>query len=121
MISQPGIRLVQLNERQLLQIHDGIKHTIRCCSGTVWITQEADPRDTVLKAGDGLTLNCPGLALVSALTDAVIAVRVGPAGAGKGTPASCSGPYRAQLDRATSARRTARDSRPGPQMHLSPS
>lgn len=74
--------LMQLDEGQLVKIRHGIKRTIRCCSGTVWITQEAELRDRVLKAGESFTLDRPGLALVSAFTDALIAVIADPADLG---------------------------------------
>lgn len=37
-----------------------------CCAGTIWITQEGDPRDIFLAAGERFTLDRPGLALISA-------------------------------------------------------
>lgn len=40
--------------------------------GKIWITQEAETRDFIVAAGDGLTLERPGLALVHALQPAEV-------------------------------------------------
>lgn len=37
-----------------------------CCAGTIWITQEGDPRDIFLAAGERFTFDRPSLALISA-------------------------------------------------------
>ena len=48
----------------------GIK--VSCVRGATWITQERDPRDMILAAGQSVVLDRPGLAVVYAFKDAVI-------------------------------------------------
>ena len=43
---------------------------VQCLTGTLWLTQDNDPRDIVLEAGDGATIERDGLSIVSALSDA---------------------------------------------------
>ena len=47
---------------------------VACVRGATWVTQERDPRDVVLLAGQSVVLETPGLALVYAFTDAVLTV-----------------------------------------------
>ena len=42
---------------------------VECLAGTLWVTQDGDPRDVVLGAGDGFTVDRDGRTLVSALAD----------------------------------------------------
>ena len=46
-------------------------HVIRCLSGTLWVTQEGDPRDHILAAGDEFLIEAPGAVVVQAFTPAV--------------------------------------------------
>jgi hypothetical protein len=43
---------------------------VSCLSGSLWLTQEGDPRDTVLEAGDNALVERDGLTLLAALSDA---------------------------------------------------
>jgi Protein of unknown function (DUF2917) len=45
---------------------------ISCVRGAAWITQERDPRDLILAAGQSFVLDRPGLAVAYAFKDAVI-------------------------------------------------
>ena len=60
------IRTLRLRAGRTLRLPDAAATRIRCCAGTVWITQENDPRDIFLAPGDCFTLDRPGVALVRA-------------------------------------------------------
>ncbi|MCC6535420.1 MAG: DUF2917 domain-containing protein [Burkholderiales bacterium] len=52
--------------------------SLGCRRGMVWITQENDPHDRILAAGESFVLDRPGMALINALgADAVIACERG--------------------------------------------
>jgi hypothetical protein len=48
--------------------------SILCEGGMVWITQEGDPRDIILKTGEGFQIDRRGLVIAQALETAKIAV-----------------------------------------------
>lgn len=56
----------QLRAREVLDVRDGQGLAVRCLAGALWITQDGDTDDIVLKAGQCFVLDRPGLALVSA-------------------------------------------------------
>ena len=64
-----------LPQRSTLALHDRLGERIDCLGGRLWITQDGDQRDVVLEPGESFELDRPGLALVSALSDARLAVR----------------------------------------------
>jgi hypothetical protein len=66
---------IPLRRRQTFPLQARIGERIECRSGQVWITQDGDPRDVVLRHGECFTLDRKGQALVSALEDASIVVR----------------------------------------------
>jgi hypothetical protein len=66
MTPRPDTTLVQLRAREVLDIRDGQGLAVRCVGGALWITQDGDADDVVLKAGQCFVLDRPGLALVSA-------------------------------------------------------
>lgn len=66
--------VIFLEKGRFASLHDAQGSRIRCLAGSVWITQENDTRDTVLKAGDEFVLDRPGLALLSACGHASVAV-----------------------------------------------
>jgi hypothetical protein len=57
---------IQLRDREVLNIRDGQGLAVRCLGGALWITQDGDSDDIVLKAGQCFVLDRPGLALVTA-------------------------------------------------------
>jgi hypothetical protein len=61
---------IALHKEQHLHMRDASGWTIKAMSGTVWITQESDSRDIVLKAGESFMLDRPGSALVAPLGEA---------------------------------------------------
>lgn len=64
-----------LKRRQVVKVRDGIGHSIVCDSGSVWVTQEGDPRDIVLGEGEAFTLDRSGTALVLAFESGAISVK----------------------------------------------
>lgn len=60
------IRVRRLTPGESLRLRDAAGHTVMCCAGTIWITQENDVRDIFLSAGESFTFDRPGTALISA-------------------------------------------------------
>lgn len=67
---EPGA--IRLLPQQTLRVRDGMGATVCAREGTVWITEEDNPRDVVLKAGSCYRLRNRGLALVRGFGDAAI-------------------------------------------------
>ncbi|HRH85752.1 MAG TPA: DUF2917 domain-containing protein [Rubrivivax sp.] len=61
---------IWLRHGELHRIVDGKGAVVQCLSGTVWLTQQSDPRDLVLEAGDEAPIERDGTSIVSALSDA---------------------------------------------------
>jgi hypothetical protein len=61
--------MVSLRAGDLLRLRSASGMVISCRSGTLWITQEQDTRDIVLRPGACFTLDRSGLALISSLGD----------------------------------------------------
>ena len=59
----------ELRKSQLHRIHDGQGLRVQCPSGCLWLTQQSDPRDVVLEAGDTFTIDRAGDTFLSALAD----------------------------------------------------
>jgi hypothetical protein len=58
---------VSLGPNQTLRVVDGVGSTVCAVEGSVWITEENQPRDIVLKPGACYRLRNRGLALVNSL------------------------------------------------------
>ena len=67
-----------LAKGQLHRIHDGQGLRVQCLSGCLWLTQESDPRDVVLEAGDAFTIDRAGNTYLSALADSRFVVLCNP-------------------------------------------
>lgn len=63
----PAIAL-RHTETQRIEAGKGLR--VQCLTGTLWLTQDNDPRDIVLEAGEGATIERDGTSIVSALSDA---------------------------------------------------
>jgi hypothetical protein len=70
-LSQEGFCL---KRHQVVKVRGGQAHSIVCERGTVWITQDGDPRDVILRAGDTFILDCEGPALVQAFEPGAIRI-----------------------------------------------
>jgi hypothetical protein len=59
-----------LAKGNLRRIEDGTGTLVSCLGGTLWLTQEGDPRDVILQAGDEAIIDRDGASYLSALADA---------------------------------------------------
>ena len=67
----------EISKGWLHHIHDGQGLRVECLSGCLWLTQESDPRDVVLEAGDAFTIDRAGDTYLSALADSRFLVLCG--------------------------------------------
>jgi hypothetical protein len=63
-----------LKPKQVLTIRGGLGHSIVCHSGTVWLTQDGDVRDIILRAGESFRLEHKGPALLQAIEAGAISI-----------------------------------------------
>ena len=61
---------LRLESRQILRLRDASGTRVQCLKGALWITQDRDPEDHFIGAGDALTLDRPGLVLIHAIESA---------------------------------------------------
>ena len=62
--------LVELKAGKFLRLPQRAGSRVTVRSGEVWITEQGNPRDVVLRSGQTFTIARPGLALVEAFSDA---------------------------------------------------
>lgn len=74
MQTDPSHAVTRLAPGAVLRIADGPGRTVAVFQGLLWITQQEDPRDTLLGAGETFQLDRPGMAVAQALQDSRIAV-----------------------------------------------
>lgn len=70
----------RLRRNALLRLSDAVGRRIAVLRGLVWITQDGDPRDTFVAAGQTFRFDRAGLALVQSL-EALSVVAVAPVAA----------------------------------------
>jgi hypothetical protein len=58
---------VKLGPNQTLKVLDGAGSTVCAVEGSVWITEENDPKDIVLERGGCYRLKSRGIAIVNSL------------------------------------------------------
>ena len=61
--------IIDLAPRETVNLPDMRGATLRVTRGTVWITQEGDPKDVVLRPGDTWTVERNGLTVLEAQGD----------------------------------------------------
>jgi hypothetical protein len=64
-----------LQRRQTFQLRARRGERIECRTGQLWVTQDGDPRDVILQAGQSFILDRAGAALISALEEASFVYR----------------------------------------------
>ncbi len=65
---------VRLDDGQTLRVLDAAGTTVTCREGTLWLTEEGQPRDIVLEAGACVRLKRAGLTLIQALAPASLSI-----------------------------------------------
>lgn len=63
---------IDLQRGRFLRLVDGAGSTVTAHAGSVWLTEQDNPRDVVLRPGQSFTLGRRGVALVEAFSDASI-------------------------------------------------
>ena len=58
---------IPVHNNQPVRLQNGFGRRITVIEGNVWVTQDGDPRDIVLRAGDDFRFDRPVDAIVSAL------------------------------------------------------
>jgi hypothetical protein len=56
-----------LTPSSVLAVQDGAGTRILCRTGSLWVTQEGEVKDSVVRAGEVLTIRRPGRTVISAL------------------------------------------------------
>ncbi len=69
---------ITLRPNRLLRLRDGRDVVVGVDTGTVWLTQDGDLRDIILRAGESFRVDRDGTVLLQALDNA--AVHFGPHG-----------------------------------------
>jgi hypothetical protein len=95
MLAPLTLEPITLAARSVHRIENAKGIRVACVRGVAWITQERDPRDMILAAGQSVVLDRPGLAVAYVFKDAVITV-----GAAWQLPAPRNLPVAAEPERA---------------------
>jgi hypothetical protein len=74
MLASLDLETIALGARTLHRIESARGLEVTCVRGVTWVTQEGDPRDLILAAGQSTVLDRPGVAIVFAFKDALITV-----------------------------------------------
>ena len=65
-----NLAATSLKRGQSQRMPDARGSLLLCLGGTLWLTQDGDPRDVVLEAGDEARIDRDGLSILHALSDA---------------------------------------------------
>ena len=66
--------VLQLAHGELVELVDARGATVRVTKGTIWLTQQDDTQDVVLRPGDVWTIERQGLTILEAQSDALVCV-----------------------------------------------
>src|SRR6185295_17534257 len=58
---------LNLSPAGVIAVQDGTGTQVLCLSGVLWVTEEGESKDSIVRAGDVLTLRKPGRTVISAL------------------------------------------------------
>ena len=64
-----------MKKNQVVKVRGGIGHSVVCHSGSIWVTQDHDLRDVILRAGEAFTLDREGPALLQAFEPGAVSIR----------------------------------------------
>lgn len=67
--------VLALEAGQIISLDDACGTSIQAQAGTVWITEEGEPRDFVVGPGEAFLVTRPGRTLVQAMAAAHVALR----------------------------------------------
>ena len=67
-------KVVELGSGELVEMNDARGTTLRVTRGKLWITQERDRNDVVLRAGDVWTVERQGLTVIEAQDQATVCI-----------------------------------------------
>jgi hypothetical protein len=70
---------LQLKNANLLTLDDSLDVQIDCLEGSLWITQDGDPRDVILPAGHSYRIDRTSRVMVFATADARLRISSQPA------------------------------------------
>ena len=65
---------IYLKARELLPIRNGMGVEVKSLRGDLWITQDSDPEDRIVEAGQSFVIDRPGVTLVTALLGPAVLV-----------------------------------------------
>ena len=65
---------IYLKARELLPVRNGIGIEVKSLRGDLWITQESDPEDRIVEAGQSFVIDRSGITLVTALLGPAVLV-----------------------------------------------
>jgi hypothetical protein len=66
-----------LSSSSVLAVQDGTGTRILCRTGSLWVTQEGEVKDSVVRPGEVLTIRRPGRTVISALETSTLML-IGP-------------------------------------------
>lgn len=72
MLAPLSLEPISLAAKAVYRIENAKGMRISCVRGVAWITQERDPRDLILAAGQSVVLDRPGVAVAYAFKETVL-------------------------------------------------